>query len=279
MKIIQKLKTTRRALFGRSLLLIAGLTIGMTAVTSAHADAFEDILAQKKIVVGVINDFPPFGFLDAQQNPQGYDIDVARAIADDLGVELELVTVSTPNRIPYLTSKRIDTLVASLGITPERAEQVLFTNPYAATQVTILAPSAVTIASVDDLVGKRVAVARGSSTDIFFTQVAPEGATVMRFESEVTASQAMLAGQVDAIVLTNTMVPSVVQSEPDLKLEIKLALRQQENAIAVRRGETALSERINAVLDGMKSSGALAENYRKWTGADLPEFKGSAAAK
>lgn len=247
------------------------------APSPARADALAEILQRKKVVVGVVNDFPPFGFLDAQQNPQGYDIDVARAIARQLGVELELVAVSAANRIPYLTSKRVDILVASLGITPERAKQVLFTNPYAATQSTVVAPQDTSITSIGDLVGKRVAVARGSSNDIFFREVAPQGVTVMRFDGEGAASQAMLAGQVDALVMTNTMVPAVANSKPELKLVTKLLLKQQENAIAIRLGETALAQRINAILAELRKSGKLAEFYRHWTGADLPEFQGSTA--
>lgn len=260
-------KTTRRALLGGALLASAGL---IAVATPARADALSDIISQKKIVVGVVNDFPPFGFLDQQQQAQGFDIDVARAIAGKLDVKLELVAVSAANRIPYLTSKRVDALVASLGITPERAQQVLFTNPYAATESTIIAPRGVHIAAIADLVGKRVAVARGSSNDIFFSQVAPAGATVMRFDGEGAASQAMLAGQVDALVITNTMAPSVVQSRPELKLETKLRLRQQKNAIAVRLGETALAGRINAILSELTASGVLPERYRKWTGAEMP---------
>lgn len=269
----QMFRMTRRAFFGGALLVGAGMA---TLAAPASADTLDDILAQKKIVVGAVNDFPPFGFLDEQQKPQGYDIDVAKAIADQLGVELELVAVSAANRIPYLTSKRVDILVASLGITPERAKQVLFTNPYAATQSTVVAPQDIKIATVDDLVGQRVAVARGSSNDIFFSQVAPQGVTVMRFDGEGAASQAMLAGQVDALVMTNTMVPAIVESKPDLKLVTKLLLKQQENAIAVRSGEAALAERINAILADLKSSGKLAEYYRHWTGADLPEFQEAA---
>lgn len=274
-QFMQILKT-RRAVLGGALAMATALAV---ATGPADADTLDDIIAQKRIVVGVVNDFPPFGFLDAQQNPQGYDIDVAKAIAADLGAELELVAVSAANRIPYLTSKRVDVLVASLGITPERAQQVLFTNPYAATQSTVLAPQATSIAAVEDLVGKRVAVARGSSNDIFFSQVAPQGVTVMRFDGEGAASQAMQANQVDALVITNTMVPSVVQARPDLNLETKLLLRQQENAIAVRRDEPALAERINAILDDLKDSGDLAGHYRQWTGADLPEFQGTTATQ
>ena len=264
-RMMQVLIMTRRALM---------ISIGLaTLAVPAYADALGDILEQKKIVVGAVNDFPPFGFLDAEQVPQGYDIDVAKAIAEKLGVDLELVAVSAANRIPYLTSKRVDVLVASLGITPERAEQVLFTNPYAATQSTVLAPEGTEIRTIEDLVGKRVSVARGSSNDIFFSSVAPEGVNVMRFDGEGAASQAMLADQVDALVITNTMVSPVAQSRPELKLTTKLLLRQQENAIAVRRGETALAERINAILEEMKRDGSLAELYRRWTSADLPELK------
>src|SRR5690606_449152 len=124
--------TTMKKLIGLAgaAALVAGL--GTTAV---QAQSPEDIQSRGSVNIGLLVDFPPFGILDAQGNPDGYDADVARLLAEDLGVELNLIPVTGPNRIPYLLSNQIDILVASLGITPERAEQVAFSQPYAGIEI------------------------------------------------------------------------------------------------------------------------------------------------
>ena len=89
----------------------------------------EEIKAKGSITVGMLVDFPPFGVMNAENKPDGYDADVAKLLAKDLGVELVILPVTGPNRIPYLLSGQVDALVASLGITPERAERVAFSDP------------------------------------------------------------------------------------------------------------------------------------------------------
>jgi polar amino acid transport system substrate-binding protein len=241
-----------------------------TTVPSAQAQTVQDIQNRKKISIGVILDFPPFGMLNTQQQPDGFDVEFAQRIGKYLGVTVDIVPVESANRIPELVTKRIDVLVASLGITPERAQQVMFTIPYAATQIDIIAPKRVAITGMEDLVGKKVGVGRGTSGDIFLTPVAPKGTTIMRFEGDGAAAQALLSGQVDALVYTNTEIAELVKSAPDLQIETKLVLKTQANAIAVRKDALELRQWLDTLIYYMKATGELDALYRKWLGEPLP---------
>src|SRR5690606_15892275 len=103
-----------------------------------------------------------FGFLDEKGQPAGYDAEVARLLAEDLGVDLNIVQVTGPNRIPYLLSGQVDILVASLGITPERAKQVDFSDPYAGIEIFVYGDADLEVKSAEDLANQNIAVARAS---------------------------------------------------------------------------------------------------------------------
>src|SRR5688572_4228191 len=117
----------------------------------ANALTSDEIKEKGTLVVGVLTDFPPYGGTDANQQPAGYDVDVAVLMAEDLGVELEIVPVTGPNRLPYLLTNRVDMLVATLGITAERSEQILFSKPYSTLRVLVMAPKDLDISGPDDL--------------------------------------------------------------------------------------------------------------------------------
>ena len=97
------------------------------------------MLSKKKVQVGILVDLPPFGVVNAKNEYEGYDVDVARLMAKYLGVECELVPVTGPNRIPYLLTGKADVLVATFGITPERARQVQFCIPYSSIDIVLMA--------------------------------------------------------------------------------------------------------------------------------------------
>ncbi|HEY3563507.1 MAG TPA: transporter substrate-binding domain-containing protein, partial [Casimicrobiaceae bacterium] len=129
----------------------------------ASADALQDITSRGTIKVGMLVDFPPYGLMNPQNQPDGYDADVAKLLAQDLNLKLQLIPVTGPNRIPYLLSGQVDVLVASLGITPERAKSVDFSEPYAAISIGVYGTDDVKIAKPEDLAGKTIAVARAST--------------------------------------------------------------------------------------------------------------------
>src|SRR5438552_18624784 len=116
----------------KNLLTQIAVTVALVAaVPSAVADKLEDIIQSGLIKVAVPADFPPFGLVGKDGQAEGYDIEVAKLVARDLGVRLELVPVTSPNRIAYLLTGKVDLVIASLGANPERAKVITFTDAYA----------------------------------------------------------------------------------------------------------------------------------------------------
>lgn len=126
---------------------LAAAAISGAATLPAAAAELAKIQEAEQINIGVLIDFPPYGILNEKNEPDGYDATVAKMLADDLGVELNLIPVTGPNRIPFLLSGQVDILVSSLAITPARAEQVDFSNPYAAIRIGLMAQEELDISS------------------------------------------------------------------------------------------------------------------------------------
>src|SRR5574343_1685296 len=138
------------------------LCSGLLAAPLAHADALAEIKKAGTLRVAVPQDFPPFGSVGPDMQPQGYDIDTARMVAKALAVKLELVPVTSTNRVPYLTTGKVDLVISSLGKNPEREKVVDFSVPYAPFFNGVFGPKAEKVQSAADLAGKSVAVTRGS---------------------------------------------------------------------------------------------------------------------
>lgn len=212
-------------------------------------------------------DFPPFGVMNAENKPDGYDADVAKLLAKDLGVELVILPVTGPNRIPYLLSGQVDALVASLGITPERAERVAFSDPYAGIAIGVYGDVDVDLSGPEKLSGHAIGVTRASTQDTAVTAVA----RIQRFDDDASAVQALLAGQVEAIGASN-IISSQIEAMAPGRFEVKFPLSQQVQGIAVRPGQDAFLAEINAVVEKAKADGSLNAIHEKWLGTPLPDF-------
>jgi len=251
---------------------VAGLmmaaAIGFTAPASAQT--VEEIKNKGKLTVGMLVDFPPFGITTADGKPDGYDADVAKLMGKHMGVEVEIVPVTGPNRIPFLLTNKVDVLVASLGITEERAKQVTFSKPYAAIEIGLLAPQKTAIKGPEELSGKRVGVARASTQDQSLTSVAPKDARIMRFDDDASAVQAMLSGQVDALGVSNVVAQQIKKMAPANNYEMKFVLRSQVQGIAMRQNQDALLKWVNDFVETVKGNGELNAIHQKWLGTDLP---------
>ncbi|WP_213959943.1 MULTISPECIES: transporter substrate-binding domain-containing protein [unclassified Variovorax] len=241
----------------------------------ASAQSVADIKKKGELTVGMLVDFPPYGTTNAQNQPDGYDADVARLLAKDLGVKANIVPVTGPNRIPFLLTNKVDVLVASLAITPERAKQVDFSVPYAAATIVLYGVQKVEIKSPADLKGKRVGVARASTQDIALTAVAPEGTEVRRFDDDASAMQALMSGQVDAIGCSTTVAGQIAKRAPANTYEQKLVLRQQVMGVAMRPGQAELKKTLDDFVARNKANGELNKLYQKWLGTDFPAMPNS----
>lgn len=247
--------------------------LGLLAVPLMGAPAVaaspDEIKARGTLRVGVLTDYPPFGGTDAQQQPAGYDADVAALLAKSLGVTLELVPVTGPNRIPYLLTNKIDVLIATFGITAERAKQVLFSNPYSALTIYVLAPKDVAVKGAGDLKGLTIGVARASTQDTAISAIAPPGTVLKRFDDDATALQALISGQVQAIGASNTVLAELNKNYQRLNMEPKLTLREQANGMAFRKSDTALQAYANTFIAEAEASGALSAINQRWFGVPL----------
>src|SRR5690606_39112774 len=172
---------------------------------SAVASALDDVLKNGVLKVAVPQDFPPFGSVGKDMKPQGYDIDVANLIGEKLGVKVELVPVTSANRVPYLQTNKVDLVISSLGKNPDREKVIDFSTAYAPFFNGVFAPDSVAMAKAEDLSGKTIGVTRGAVEDLELTKVAPADTTIKRYEDNNGTISAFLAGQVEAVATGNVV--------------------------------------------------------------------------
>ncbi|MBU1357698.1 MAG: transporter substrate-binding domain-containing protein [Gammaproteobacteria bacterium] len=257
----------------RTALAALGLGAAMTLLAPlASAQSVADIKKKGEVTIGMLVDFPPYGTTNSKNEPDGYDADVAKLLAKDWGVKANIVPVTGPNRIPFLLTNKVDLLVASLAVTPDRAKQVQFSQPYAAATIVLYGKTGAAIKSAADLKGQRVGVARASTQDVAVTKAAPEGTEIRRFDDDASAMQALMSGQVDAIGCSVTVAAQIAKRVPPKTFENKFTLVQQNMAIAMRPGQDELAKAVNDFVQKNTANGELNKLYNKWLQSDLPSF-------
>ena len=255
----------------RTFLKVAALTaLSLAAPQIAAADALAEIEKSGTIRVAVPQDFPPFGSVGPDMTPQGYDIDVAKLIAEKIGVELELVPVTSANRIPYLQTQKVDLVISSLGKNPEREAVIDFSAPYAPFFNGIFAPADVTITSVTDLSGKVVGVTRGAVEDLELTKVAPSDGTIKRYEDNNGTISAFLSGQVEAVATGNVVAAAILERNPPKRPELKFLIKNSPCYIGLNKNEPALLAKVDGIIAAAKADGTLNAIAEKWLKASLP---------
>lgn len=255
--------------------LTAGLIVlGVASlVGAAHADGLANVKQAGVLKVGIFEDFPPFASLGAGMKVEGYDTEMADKLAAALGVKPELVAITGQNRIPFLTEGKVDVLL-SIGFSDERAKVVDFTDPYAPYYIVVMGPADIAVKGAEDLKGKSVAVNKGTLEDTETTKAAPEGTNIQRFNDYGGVISAFLSGQVQLMVVGNDVGANILAKNPAIKPEEKFQLLSSPSNMAVKKGETALRDALNAVLVGMKKDGSLNELAKKWLKQPLPaDFK------
>jgi polar amino acid transport system substrate-binding protein len=246
---------------------------GEVAAPAASANNILDkIVASGTIKIAVPEDTPLFGSLGADGKSEGYDVDIANMIAKDLGVTAELVPVSSQNRIPYLTSGKVDLVVSSMGIKPERALVINFSNPYAPFFWAVYGSADKAITKVEETTGYKVGATLGTLEEIAFSDAAPADVEIMRFDDQATTVQAFVSGQVDLIVTGNAIAVQIMKDHPEMNVESKFILQQSPCHIGVRRGDEPLLNWVNSFIYFHTLNKDLDKLSIKWFGAPLPIF-------
>lgn len=268
----QSLHTTRRP-FLRSLFgLAAGIAVASTiGLTDARADVLANVQKAGTLRVAVPQDFPPFGSVGTDLKPRGYDIDMANLIGKELGVKVELIPVTSTNRIPYLTTGKADLVISSLGKNPEREAVIDFSAAYAPFFNGVFGPEDVKLTTVAELDGKTVGVTRGSVEDLELTKIASPKVTIKRFEDNNATISAYLTGQVQFVATGNVVAAAVNDMTKLRRLGAKFLIKNSPCYVATAKGETALMTKVNAIIAKAKQDGTLNDIAQRWLNAPLPK--------
>ena len=252
-----------------SRIVTAVLLAGAVSVVPAAAADLKDIIASGKVRIGVPVDVAPFGSVDASNQPVGLDVDMAKNIAEALGVELELQQITGANRVPYLATDRLDIVIAAMGATPERALQIAFTSPYAALSSGVFGPDSIAITSAADITDQVIAVARGTTQDLLLTELAPN-ANIQRFDDDATAAAAFLSGQAQLLATADVVAKDLMDKNPGTELKPKFIMAFSPCYIGIQQGNPELLRWLDTYIAVNLLNGSLSALSEKCIGTPLP---------
>lgn len=255
----------------RILLGLAAAAFALGALPASAHDTLTAIRAVGKIKVAIEFGRPPWGYKDENLAPTGSDYETAALLAKDLGVTLDLVEVTGPNRVPFLISNRADVVISTFSITPERQKVIDFSVPYASAVQFVAAPKGIDVNTQADLKGKRVGVTRGTTGDSVLTKLAVPGLEVVRFDDESTNMTAFSSGQVDIVVQEPAVIARVASQNPTKEIEPKFTIAEFDVGIGMRKNDVALTDFVNGWVRANLSNGKLGAIYQKFHGIELPK--------
>jgi polar amino acid transport system substrate-binding protein len=258
----------------KKLLSIIAAACMVAALAPARADTIGDIKSRGKFICGTMGTAEPFSFQDPKTRAiVGYEVDICKAIADSIGVPLELKLIAVEARIPELIAGRVDVVAANLGWSPQRAQQIDYSHQHFVSQQKVLArASDKDLKAPADLAGKRVSAVRGSSSEQGARKYIPDVHPVP-FKDPSGAFLALQQGKVSGFVASELMLVKLRQQAAETAVPVKIlepALFVEPWGIGVRKGDTAMLNQVNKVLDGMEASGRATALFNKWFGPGTP---------
>jgi polar amino acid transport system substrate-binding protein len=263
--------------WSRRQLLAMAAAAGTVAIGSgynAHAKPLAEVLSGKKLRAGINPTLPPFGVFNAQNQIDGFDADIAREIARLMKVDLEIVQVGSPDRIPFLQADRIDIVLGAITRTVERALVIDYTIPLHTQSVVVLTKAsgtAVPIAKPGDLnnAGVRLVQVRGTVGIPWIQANAPQ-AQVTLLDNYPDTFRALQQGRADAMVdvLESVVVP--MKNFPGVPWKVlDDVLASTWVGIGVQKGNTTLKDVLNVVLFEMHRNGFVGTAWEKWFGVPM----------
>lgn len=226
------------------------------------------------LVMGTNAQFPPYEFRDENNEVAGIDADIAAAIADKLGMELEITDMAFDSLIPALQSGTIDIILAGMTADPERAESVDFTDSYATGVQVIIVPEDSDIAPTEqedgtmavDLTGKLIGVQAGTTGDMYCTDDYGQE-SVRQYDNGALAVSALANGQIDCVVIDNEPAKNYVAANTGLKI-LDTEYITENYAAAIAKDNTELYEQVNAAIQELKADGTIDEIIGKYITTD-----------
>jgi len=247
--------------------ILAALATSVAAVAPAKADQLADILSAKKLRCATFADVPPFSAPDPKTREMaGFDVDLCNAIAKELGVTAEVKPVSVEARVPEVKLGRVDITVANLAYTQSRAEQIQFSDPYYLAKEMLIVPTTDEGKVKADFVGKRIASAKGSTSEMSIKLNKSEPLT---FQDTASAYLAVQQGKARGMV-ANTMTTTKFVNESKTRGKemrmIEEPMLYQPIGIGMQKDQPTLTAKVNEILRKLDSDGEINKLWDKWLG-------------
>ena len=238
------------------------------AASSEAASAAADVTTVEagKLTMATNATFPPYEMTTDNGTIEGIDVDTAQAIADKLGLELQIDDMDFDAALLSVQQGKADIAMAGITVTDERKAVMAFSDSYATGIQSIIVPEGSDIASVDDLSGKKIGTQRGTTGYIYCSDDFGDDA-VVAYDNGLTAVQALNNGQVDAVVIDNEPAKAYVEANPGLKI-LDTSYAEEDYAIGMNKDNTALLDAVNAALEELKADGTLQSIVDKYITAE-----------
>lgn len=243
----------------------------LIASCTPNTDKLDAIKKEGVIRIAVFDSNPPFGYVDSQTNKLvGYDVDIANALANALGVKLELRATNPANRIALLQSKKVDLIAANFTITDERAKEVDFSVPYFATGQKFIAHKGV-LKTAEDINNLRIGADKGTVQEITLREHYPT-AKVISYDDTPLAFVALRNRNVQAITQDDAKLIGLlgnISNEEKADFEISpFSITKEYQGVAVAKGEKRLIDAINVALIKLEQEGDATKIYHRWFGPE-----------
>lgn len=267
---MKKIKKILTALLMTTVVIGGLVSCGNSASTAnksdsktASASSIDEIKKRGTIKIGVFSDKAPFGYVDSDGKNQGFDVYIAKRFAKDLlGDEskVEFVLVDAASRVAYLESKKVDIIMANFTVTDERKQKVDFANPYMKVSLGVVSPDGAKITSEEQLKGKKIIVAKGTTAETYMTKNHPD-VELVKFEQYSEIFQALKDKRGDAILSDNTEVIAWAKDNQGFSVGMASLGSADTIAPAVTKGNTELKDWINTELETLGKENFIHKAY------------------
>ena len=250
-----------------SVLMVASLLAGCGSSSTNELNTIED----GKLIMSTNAAFPPYEMTDDAGNFIGIDVEVAQAIADKLGLELVIDNIEFTAALEAAQNGKSDMVMAGVTVTEDRLMVMDFSDSYATGIQVVIVPNGSDIAAIEDLEGKKIGTQMGTTGSIYASDSPENGGygedNVVAYDNGITAVQALLNGQIDAVIIDNAPAQAFVAENPVLKI-LEAEWLTENYAIGLAKGNTVLREAVNGALAELIAEGTVQQIVDKYIPAE-----------
>jgi polar amino acid transport system substrate-binding protein len=255
----------------RALLALGGALLAAPARSAPGVNILQRSIDRGVLRAGVWLGAPPWGGFDAEGRPDGSEVAIARLLARDMDLRLQLVRLRPEERVAALLEDRCDVLAAALPMVRQTLGRVAFTLPHGRVTTVFAAPSGLRLATLGDLVGKRVAMSADTAAFEMAHAQLPPGATALFTRHLADTMEALLLGEADVAVTYDWQLRDLRLARPDLDILPRLTVQSWSHGLAGQLGQPDLMRYLNTFLFLRGGDGSLADIHARYFAAPMPE--------